>query len=237
MKKKRFSSIFFAIFTAIGIIMIICAGVLAWNFMSFQSNAEEISGIITEIESYRNSDHELSHRVYVSYQYDGKEYEDVSLGYYSSGMYEGKEIELLCDPEKPWSITTSFSGIMGSIVLLLIGIVFVLISVIPLVVMARKKRQNRKLMENGHVLHAVVENIDYNTSLRINGRHPYVIICSYRDEYKDITYRFKSKNLWTDPSVVFPVGSNIDVYVMPDNFKKYYVKAEPVLEERVVDLT
>lgn len=237
MKKNGFLSIFFAIFTAIGIVMLIGGCVWAGNFISFKSTAEEISGTITRIESYRDADNELSHRVYVSYQYDGKTYEDISLGYYSSGMYEGEEIELLCDPEKPGRVKTSFSNIMVSLVFVLIGTVFTLIGGIPLVVMARKKRQDRKLLEHGHVLHAVVENIDYNTSFTVNGRHPYVIICSYRDEYKDITYRFKSKNLWTDPSVVFPVGSNIDVYVMPDNFKKYYVKAEQALEEKVVDLT
>ena len=71
----------------------------------------------------------------------------------------------------------------------------------------------------------------------MNGQNPYVIYCSWKDEYADVLYRFKSDNLWTDPSFLFDSGSEINVYVDGNDFSKYYVDAERGLDQKVVDFT
>lgn len=237
MKKNRVVYVIFIIFCVVGTGLLIGGALCGWHFASFKAKAEEITGEITRIEEYYDSDYELKHSVYVSYNYDGIDYEDVSINFYSSSMYEGKEIGLLCDPEKPYYVEERTSGTLVVAILAGIGIIFLLVGAIPLFVMAGKKRQNKELLLNGQVLYATVERIDYNLSVAVNGRHPFVIFCSYRDEYKDITYRFKSGSLWTDPSPVFSPGSTIKVYVKPTDYSKYYVDAEQVLEEKVVDFT
>ncbi len=52
-----------------------------------------------------------------------------------------------------------------------------------------------------------------------------------------MTYRFRSDNLWTDPGPVLPPGSEIRVYVHPDDYSKYYVDAKSYIEGKIMDFT
>lgn len=237
MKKNRIVYVVFVIFLIVGIGLLAGAFLFSRYFASFKARAEEVTGEITRIEEYYDSDRELRHHVYVSYTYDGVDYDDVSINSYNSSMYEGKEIELLCDKKNPEHIMGKSAGNLVVIILSGIGIIFVLVGGIPLLVMIRKKSKNKKILEKGQVLHALVDSIEYNTSVAVNGTHPYVIFCSYRDEYQDITYRFKSDNIWTDPFLVFQPGSDIEVYVEPGDYSKYYVNAQKMIEQKVVDFT
>lgn len=237
MKKNRFVYVLFSIFAIAGIGLLIgaiCAGIY---FSNFKSQAVKITAEITDIRKYYDIDNELEHRAYVSYSYDGEEYENVPLNSYSSSMYEGEKIELLCDPEHPGRIMTSSLGIILPAVLGGMGIIFALVGIIPLIVMRRKKKKQKELLEKGTVIYATVDSIQMNTSYSVNGRHPYVIYCSYKDIYKDVTYQYKSENLWTDPTGVLPPGSTVGVYVMPNDYSRYYVDAQRVLEQKIVDYT
>lgn len=237
MKQNRFVYVIFIAFSVIGIGFLIGAALSGWHYAAFKAEAEEITGEITEIKEYYDTDHELQHRVYVSYTFEGMDYKQVRINSYNSSMYEGKEITLLCDPKNPQHIEERSAGTILIIILTGIGTVFTLVGIIPLFVIGRKHHRKKELLAKGHILYAVVDSIEYNTSMAVNGRHPFVIFCSYRDEYQDITYRFKSENLWTDPSLVFPPGSSVEVYVEPDNYSKYYVNAQQVLEQKIVDYT
>lgn len=237
MKKNRIIYVVFIFFLVVGIGLLAGAFFYGRYYISFKAGAEEVTGEITRIEEYYDSERELRHHVYVSYTYDGVDYDDVSIGSYSSSMYEGKEIELFCDKKNPGHIMRKSDGSFGVIILAGMGVVFALVGAIPLLVMIRKKSKNKEILEKGQVLHALVDSIEYNTNVAVNGAHPYVIFCSYRDEYKDITYRFKSENIWTDPFLVFQPGSDIEVYVEPGDYSKYYVNAQKMIEQKVVDFT
>ena len=231
------TSLLFSIFALIGVIFILIGGIWLGSNLKFQEEAVSVSAEIVEIDTYRDSDGDRHHNVYVTYDHDGITYENVRLGEYSSSMYEGKEIEILCDPQNPGRIKTGLGIYMGGAIFGFMGLTFVLIGIIPLLVSLNGKKKMRKLMANGQVLHAVVDEISWNTNIRVNGQNPYVIYCSYKDEYKDVIYRFKSTNLWTDPNLVFTPGSYIDVYVDVNDYSNYYVNAEQVIEQKVVDYT
>lgn len=237
MKKKDTSYVAFSIFALVGIGLLIGSTLYAKSFYSFKDKAVEITGKVARIEEYYDSDHDLNHRVYVSYQYDDVDYENVPINFYSSSMYEGKEITLYCDPEHPYNIKCESSGIFVIVSLIVMGLIAMVIGVFPLVVVGRKVLQKRKCLKKGKMLRGVVDSIEYNTSVASNGVHPFVIFCSYRDEYKDITYRFKSENIWTDPSLVFQPGSSIEIYVEENDYSKYYVNAQQAIEQKIVDFT
>lgn len=237
MKKKYTFYVGFSFFALIGIGLMISSVLYAKSFYSFKNKAEEITGEIARIEEYRDSDHDLKHRVYVSYWYNDVEYEDVPIDFYSSSMYEGKEITLYCDPDNPSNIKCKSSGIFVIVGLMAMGLILMVIGIYPVVCGVRKMLQKKKRLEKGKMLRGVVDSIECNTSVASNGVHPFVIFCSYRDEYKDITYRFKSENIWTDPSLVFQPGSSIEIYVEENDYSKYYVNAEQVIEQKVVDFT
>lgn len=239
MRKNRdelFFAIFSAVFLAVGIGLF--AGGLIWmvNAVSFKSTAEKITGEISRIETYRDSDGDRSHSVYVTYRYGGKLYEDVAISSYSSSMYEGKEITLYCDPEHPGNIMEGSLYYIGPILLIGMGAVFGCMGGGVIVTRFVRSAGQKRLKANGRSIYATVEQTVHNRNMSVNGIHPFYLICTYRDEYKDITYRFRSHNLWTNPSTVFPDGSTIEVKVDGDNYSKYYVNTDE-LDRKIVDYT
>lgn len=235
--KNYISNIIFGVFLLVGIGMIVGSIFLFKDFSEFKETAEEVSARILKIESYYDSDDDLHHRVYVTYTYEGVVYDGITLNFYSSDMFQGKEITLLCNPDFPTDVRGASALDPIGMILLFMGIIFALVGGIPQVFSIKKHLQNKRLMQEGKVLHAVVENVDFNPNVTVNGKCPYVIYCNYQDEYKNVLYRFKSDDLWTDPSPVFPPGSYIDVLVDPNDYSKYHVNAQQMIEQRIVDYT
>lgn len=237
MKTYHFLKIFFGIFALIGIGML--AGGIFWigHNLAFRQTAVEVPAQIIDIETYYDSDGDSQHHVWVAYTHGGTTYSGVPLNEYSSNMYIGKEITIWCNPEDPYNVISDTGIWLGGCILLFMGVVFAAVGIVPFITSTLKAKREKHLLENGQVLYATVENIVWNTSLSVNGRHPYVIYCTYKDEYKDITYRFKSNNLWTNPESVFPPGSEIQVYVERNNYRKYYVNADTAVSQRIVDYT
>nr|WP_300812299.1 DUF3592 domain-containing protein [uncultured Acetatifactor sp.] len=239
MKQKRnsFMVLFCGIFLVVGAIFSAVGITMALADSGFRERAEEITAEITGISSYRASDGDRRHNVYVTYQYDGRVYEDIELNFYRSGMYEGQEIPLLCDPENPGHVKSPGSMLLLEIVFLLIGILFMGIALVFIAVSRNKARRRKKILSSGKRLSAIVEQIAVNTSYVMNGRNPYQIYCYYRDEYKDVIYRFKSEDLWINPNVVLQPGDTIDVYVDGEDYSRYHVDAESILDKKVKDYT
>ena len=239
MKQKRnsFMVLFCGIFLVVGAIFSAVGITMALADSGFRERAEEITAEITGISSYRASDGDRRHNVYVTYQYGGRIYEDIELNFYRSGMYEGQEISLLCDPENPGHVKSPGGMLLLEMVFLLIGILFMGIALVFIAVSRNKARRRKKILSSGKRLSAIVEQIAVNTSYVMNGRNPYQIYCYYRDEYKDVIYRFKSEDLWINPNVVLQPGDTIDVYVDGEDYSRYHVDAESILDKKVKDYT
>lgn len=235
-KKTKMGYLMPCIFMLVGILLL--AGGIFWFKYSFdfKEAAVQIYGEITEIDSYHDSDGEVHHTVYVTYEYNGKVYEDVRINSYSSSMAKGKSISLYCDPNDPWRVQASSTLYLGPVILTGMGLLFSVVGVIVFISMTAGAARQKKLREKGKSLYATVEQITCNTKLTVNGAHPYVIYCTYRDRYKDITYRFRSENLWSDPSFQFPVGSTIEVKVDENDYSRHYVNVEGS-GSKVVDYT
>lgn len=237
MKKNKISTLLFALFAIIGTGLIVGSILFFLSGMRFRQSAVSITGEIEDIVTSRDSDGDIDHEVYVRYTFDGVDYDMVRLSEYSGSMHVGKSINLLCDPEDPWDVRTESSIYFVFITLMLMGIICFIVGVVPVIVSIVKKQRSKRLLANGRVLYATVESIDLNRNYSVNGRNPYVIYCSWKDEYADTLYRFKSDNLWTDPVSVFPEGSEIEVYVDANDFRKYYVNVEHKMSQKIVDLT
>ena len=236
-RKKRSSSlvIFFVIFGLVGIVFLIAGLVYQSSSRRFRSIAVEVTGTIAEIQASRHSDGDVSHTTYVNYSYGGQSFEHVHLGYYSSNMYVGKEIPLLVDPDQPGHVKSAAGDNMALVIMLGMGLVFTLVGVIPTTCMLANSAKDKKLMQSGKRLQATVESVDFNNSVTYNGRHPYIIFCTYQDPYRDVTYRFKSKNIIRNPG--YAPGDSIDVYVDPEDYSKYVVDADTPANPRVIDYT
>lgn len=234
--KNKIFYVFPCVFLVAGVGLLI--GGILWLFSSirFQETAVEITGTITDIETYRDSDGDRHSAAYVSYEFGGELYEDVRLNSYSSSMRRGMDITLYCDPDDPWNVQPKSMTYFGPALLGGMGLLFALVGGVVLTVMLTVASRRRKIREQGKSIYATVEEVARNVNYRVNGVHPFVIYCTYRDDYKDVTYRFKSENLMMDPSAIFPVGSTIEVKVMEDDYSKYCVIVDE-MDQKVIDYT
>lgn len=235
-REKLASGLLSGVFLSIGVIFFVSGILWMVNILQFRSRAVEVYGQIERIETSWDSDGESSREVYITYTYNGKTYNNVRINTYTSSMYEGKKITLFCDPYNSGRVELKSTLYLAPVLFIVIGAIFSLVGGWLSMVKLIKAGKKRRLIRQGLTLYATVEEISRNTGYSVNGKHPFVIYCSYRDEYKDVTYRFKSENLWTDPSSVFPEGSTIPVLVDGENYSQYYVNTEE-MQKKIVDYT
>ena len=109
----------------------------------------------------------------------------------------------------------------------LMGVLFIAIGGTFLFIQIRKKRIAKKIRAEGRRLNAVVTGVSLDSSVTMNGRNPFVVNCQYTDGM--VIHTFKSGHIWYDPSSVIGPGTEISVYVNPNNYNEYCVDTDSLL--------
>ncbi len=107
--------------------------------------------------------------------------------------------------------------------------VFAILAITSISTEIIKLQRAKKLKQEGRCIEATIQMIEehHNKNSSSSGhRYTYVIYCTYTDEWTNITYRFRSYALHTNPRIYYREGSNINVYVDPEDYSKYYVEAK-----------
>lgn len=243
--KFKGETLFFSIFAIVGLFLIIVGFFLFIDGLNFRKTAVDSTAVITNITSYKSGKN-THHNVYIDYIYEGEEYNDISLNYYSSGMRRGQTIKIMIDPNDPYDVRTGGLFYVPFIMLWIMGLVFGLVGIIPIIVSRRRIARNKFLLENGQCLRAIFEGFRENRNVSFNHKHPFNLICRYTDEFTGTQYRFKSNNLWI--TTFYENDGNgtmqlyVNVYVMPGDYSKYYVDADTFLDSyesssNVIDFT
>lgn len=222
----------------VGAVFLICGiGMLAFGMFLYSNNQEKadslvtVTGVISDIETYKDSDGDRSHRVYVSYDFEGNSYKDVAIGYYSSAMKIGNDIELLCDPENPGDISSVSGMIFMYAVIGILGVVFTVVGAAVAFMPFKAVIKEKKIMKKSISLYGTVDRIGVNTNYTVNGECPWVLYAIYEDSSTGRVTRFKSDNLWFDPEYTYQKGDTVEIRVNPDNYNEYKV----IVEERKVN--
>ena len=121
--------------------------------------------------------------------------------------------------------------LFAGLILLFMGVIFGLVGIIPLMNINKQSRKHEYLLNNGKVLMAKIESIYLDTTMSVNGYNPYVVTCTYTDEYSGQIMRFKSHRIWEGDIGMAAVGQEIKVYVDPADYHTYYVSPESALSE------
>ncbi len=235
--KNNVGNIVGFVFFLCGIGIMFLGNFLNNNNKEFAKTAVPVTAVISEIETYRDSDGDISHRSYVTYEFGGNVYEDVSLGYYSSGMHVGKNVDILCNPNEPYDIQSPEGAKFGVWMSFIMGAIFAVVGGALFFVPLVKKAEGNKLMETGKTIWGVVEKVEINTNYSVNGEHPWVLYCRYEDSFADRTYRFKSDNLWFDPSFIYNEGDSIQIIVDPNDYSKHRVIVDESKMGEIIDYT
>ncbi len=234
MKRSRIENLIWIIFAGVGLIFTIIGIIIVSNIFNYE-NKIDTKGVIKEISSYRNSNGNRNHDIYVSYNIDGKEYES-RLNSYSSDFYEGKEIDIYYDKDDPNKIGVKSLDLIF-LIFPVIGLIFLVIGGTGILVKLNKKKLERKLKENGELIYANYIETVLNTAYTVNGRHPYNIICEWNNPEDDKKYILKSKNIWVNPENIVEEKNikTLPVYINLKNKKQYFIDIDSLTED-VVDL-
>lgn len=113
-----------------------------------------------------------------------------------------------------------------------IGAFFLILGLIFLGIIAARRANQRRLVEQGRYIWGEVTDCSVNYNVRINHAHPYYLTVRCRDTAgRTHIFRSDSLRLYPDPSLI---GKQVKVYISDDSFRKYYVDAAGILPEFIV---
>lgn len=220
--ENKIAKIMFGIFGAAGIVFIIIAIIIGITLGSKQKTMVLTDAVITQIIREKHGD-DISHYVYINYQYDGELYEDRQLNYYTSSMYEGKYIEIYVNPDNPNEIMGKNEVTVLVVVFGAIGGVFAFIGTAGVVAVILKRKMYKRLFREGRRIYGTIERIDHDINVSINKRHPYFAMVVVKDDYTGEEKYYRSNDFWDDVASTINIGDTAVIYVDQNNDKKYFV--------------
>lgn len=212
-EENRVEKIIGISFLVIGILLV--AGSFLATYLSIQHKAtsQKVMGVV--VGTYNGTE--------VEYTFREKEYE-VTLSESSSNIHVGDEIALYVNPTNPKNVRTAELLFLQSFILSIVGLPFLIIGIVFLIIVRRRSKTKKLLIQTGRKIYAKVTGGEMVYNYMVNNRHPFKLECTYTDFGTGAVYLFSSRNMWLDPN--FYIGQQIEVYVNPDNYKKYYVNVD-----------
>jgi len=142
-------------------------------------------------------------------------------------MISGQEIKVHFpsgEPDKA-EIKSFFTSWFVPIFLGVFGLIFGTIGFIGLRVVSKPNRMREELvvLGRGRKVSMPIGEVAQNFSLKVNGRSPYLIIGQWLDKTTNTIYQFKSESIWYNPTPYMEGKKEVDVYIDPNDVKKYYV--------------
>jgi len=217
----------FGIFAAFGLLFFSLGAFFTFN-ASQKNTWQEQEGVITGFDA-RNYP-------YISFTYDGKQFEVLS-SFTSSDMEEGEVVKVQFPVGQPqdaeiksfistWLLPMIFSGF---------GLIFGSIGTIGIRYVRGKQQLKHELFElkQGKKLTVPVSSVDRNTSYKVNGVSPFVIIAQWHEMSANVVHEFRSENIWFDPSSFLNERKEVDVYVDPRDPKRYHL-ALPFFQRELI---
>lgn len=214
------------LFFLIGLGML--AGSLYWAFntKTFLETAHSANGTVTDLIARRNSEGGRTYAPEFSFETaQGRKVTVVSSSSSNPAAYDrGEMVEVLYLPEQPTEakINGFFSLWGGSLIVGILGLVFTAIGGGMVLWSIMKRRKEEHLKVYGRPIITQFQSVDYNTSLKVNGRSPWVITSQWQDPQSRKIHVFKSDNIWFDPED-YVKEQEITVLVDRENYKRYYM--------------
>lgn len=225
------------IFAAVGVIMLAAAIFVGFSIQSSGRRMAErgvaAEATITSISRNVNSE---STDVYIAFEDQTGKILNIKLNVYSSDMYEGKVLNITYDPENPSKIRLNDSFMLTNLPTIICGGLSCgyLILGISFLFVTRKSKARKYLMKEGRAADAELIRVDHKTNVRINGAHPYVLVCQYIHNDGQV-YMMSSQMLKLDPTPYLYEG-HVRFYYDNNDVTKYYIDVEGSMNRQVVEI-
>jgi hypothetical protein len=217
-------------FTTIGAVML--AGAFIWyqNTSSFVDRAARADGVVVDLTESRSRDSDgststLYTPVVVFTDDQGKETRFSSSVSSSPPSHDiGEKVQVLYLPgqSRSASINSTMSLWFGHFVLGGLGTVFFLIGAGFFLAPVLGAGKESRLRSQGTPIQATVQGVSRNTSITVNGRHPYRLTAQWINPATSEIHVFESANIWYDPTPHLH-QKQLTVFIDPANPKRYHV--------------
>ncbi len=156
----------------------------------------------------------------------GKSYEVTgSVSSSNPGYDEGDRVEVLFHPDRPAEgrIKSFMEQWFGPLIVSLFALVFNAIWLGFAAYQIRQRRMFAWLEQNGMPVQAKLVEVRRNTSLKVNGRSPWVIDAQWQHPLTGTLHRLCSENVWFDPSDYVKGRDQLDARVDADDPRRHRV--------------
>jgi uncharacterized protein DUF3592 len=224
MKKFRW---FVIAFLGVGALMLVIA-VLLWNSTrNFLARAKETTGTVVELLEVRDKDGGSSTWkpvVRFTSRDDGEITFAASFSSKPAPYDIGEHVTVLYLADDPREARIKgFSSLwLGVSILGGMGLAFGAIGGGILLGTRAGEKKKHYLMAYGNAVETEVQGVERNTSLEVNGKHPWYITSQWHDPRSNTLRIFHSENLWFDPTK-FVTRKQVTVLLDPNNPKRYHM--------------
>jgi hypothetical protein len=211
------------VFSLVGGAFLIVVGAMLYSDQRFAATALRAQGEVIDLERVRDRDSDGStsttYAAHIAFtDRTGARHEFAERIRSNPPRFAiGESAPVLYAPDRPSNaIVDDFSGRHG--ITMIFGIValpLTILGVTFLVLDLRGRRRRAVLRATGQPVPAEFLHVYRDTSLRINGDHPYRIVAQGRDPRSGALRRYESKPIWVDPSDQLE-GRTLRVLVDPE---------------------
>ncbi|MBQ1782671.1 MAG: DUF3592 domain-containing protein [Gammaproteobacteria bacterium] len=203
------------------------------SIQDFKSHAQSATGTVIGHQLRRSNNGGTTYAPEVSYiGLDGGRHTFVSSVSTKPRSHDiGDQVQVLIDTRNPNDarLATTSGLWLGPIILAILSGSFTLMGGGLLLWRLQSARRRRWLQRHGQRVEARIVNVGANTSIRINGRHPWQIQCQWQEPRSGKIYRYASDNIDYDPASYLQ-GEAITVLIAPGNPKRYWVDTSALPE-------
>lgn len=209
----------------IGVGLIAWAGSMIQDSRTLLATAKVTTGVVTDLRLH-SSRRSTSYYPVVRYTAEGVAHAIIGRSGSNPPAYSiGEKVQVIYPPGQPQA--GRLNNFMDMWMLPLfpggIGLVLVLATLGTRIVARRRRSLNNSLLHTGQRIEAKVTEVATDTSMRLNGIYPFRIEAQWLDPGVNLIRLFKSDRIWFNPADYLPPGGHIEVFIDPNNPKKYHV--------------
>ena len=222
------------IFAALGVVFVAGAG---WAYLAdrrFAAAGTHAQGTVIDMVGSRDSDGDYSYKPMVEFRdADGQRHVFTSNVSSSPPQHAaGETVQVIYAPATPdEAVIDSFlDRFLLPLILGGLGTVFAAIGFSLLLARLRGRRIAAQLRASGLPIQAKVLECYRDTSVQVNGRSPWRVVCQATHPATGKLQSFKSEAIWVDPSAQL-AGKELRVFVDPARPKRHLVDLSPYFAE------
>lgn len=221
------------VFTPMGLLFAALGGWFYLQDRSFAENGLRAQGTVVDVVGSRDSDGDYTYRPVVEFSDSaGERRRFVSRVGSSPPSYStGERVNVIYEPWSPDNaiIDGFVDRYLFPVIFMSLGTLFAAIGGGLFFAMFRRRRIVSQLRARGLPIQARFVECYRDTSIKVNGRSPWRVVCEATHPTTGKLETFKSDAVWSDPSERI-AGRSLRVLVDPAKPKRHFVDLSPFLE-------